>query len=86
VLAGLVQHGLSVPDDLSIVGCDDVLKAQVYPPLTTVSSPAAEAGAAAVELLLERLENPDGPDRRVLLSTSLIVRATTMQPVAARRR
>ncbi|GAA1596832.1 MULTISPECIES: LacI family DNA-binding transcriptional regulator [Kribbella] len=86
VLAGLVQHGLSVPDDLSIVGCDDVLKAQVYPPLTTVSSPAAEAGAAAVELLLERLENPDGPDRRVLLSTSLIVRATTMQPVAARGR
>ncbi|GAA3116016.1 LacI family transcriptional regulator [Kribbella aluminosa] len=77
VLAGLVQHGLSVPDDLSIVGCDDVLKAQVYPPLTTVSSHAADAGAAAVDLLLQRLEDPDAPDRRVLLSTSLIIRATT---------
>ncbi|MFD7155258.1 LacI family DNA-binding transcriptional regulator [Kribbella sp. NPDC059898] len=86
VLAGLVQHGLSVPDDLSIVGCDDVLKAQVYPPLTTVSSHAADAGAAAVDLLLQRLDNPGAPDRRVLLSTSLIIRATTAQPVAVRGR
>ncbi|HET6743045.1 MAG TPA: substrate-binding domain-containing protein, partial [Kribbella sp.] len=77
VMAGLAQQGVSVPGDISLVGCDDVLQAQVYPPLTTVSSHAADAGAAAVDLLVQRLENPDSPDRRVLLDTSLIIRATT---------
>jgi LacI family transcriptional regulator len=77
VMAGLVQHGVSVPDDFSLVGCDDVLKAQVYPPLTTVSSHAADAGEAAVELLVQHLEDPSAPERRVLLGTSLIIRATT---------
>ncbi|NUR94909.1 MAG: LacI family DNA-binding transcriptional regulator [Kribbellaceae bacterium] len=77
IMAGLAQRGVSVPDDISLVGCDDVLNAQVYPPLTTVSAHAADAGAAAVDLLLQRLENPEDPDRRVLLGTSLIVRATT---------
>lgn len=77
VMAGLAQQGVSVPGDISLVGCDDVLQAQVYPPLTTVSAHAADAGAAAVDLLVQRLENPDSPDRRILLDTSLIVRATT---------
>jgi LacI family transcriptional regulator len=80
IMAGLARHGVSVPDNMSLVGCDDVLKAQVYPPLTTVSSPAADAGAAAVDLLVQHLENPGSPDRRVLLGTSLIIRATTAPP------
>lgn len=80
IMAGLAQHGVSVPGDLSLVGCDDVLKARVYPPLTTVSSHAAEAGAAAVDLLVQHLELPGSPDRRVLLGTSLITRATTAAP------
>ncbi|NIK59563.1 LacI family DNA-binding transcriptional regulator [Kribbella shirazensis] len=80
IMAGLAQHGISVPGDISLVGCDDVLKAQVYPPLTTVSSHAADAGAAAVDLLVQHLADPASPERRVLLGTSLIIRATTVTP------
>jgi LacI family transcriptional regulator len=77
IMAGLAQQGISVPGDISLVGCDDVLRAQVYPPLTTVSAHAADAGTAAVDLLVQRIGDPAAPQRRVLLGTSLIVRATT---------
>lgn len=80
IMAGLAQQGVSVPGDISLVGCDDVLQAQVYPPLTTVSAHASDAGAAAVDLLVQRLENPKTPDRRLLLDTTLLIRATTTPP------
>lgn len=79
VLAGLAEQQVSVPGEFSVVGCDDVMAAQTYPPLTTVSARAAEAGAAAVDLLTQRLEQGEhaASDVRVLLDTSLVVRATT---------
>lgn len=79
VMAGLAERHVSVPEDFSVVGCDDVMAAQTFPPLTTVSAMAADAGRIAVGLLAERL-NEDReavPDVRVLLDTSLVVRATT---------
>ena len=80
VLAGLSEQGVGVPA-LSVVGCDDVLAARTYPPLTTVSARSAEAGAAAVDLLAGML-TPGTPlaDTRLLLDTSLVVRVTTGPP------
>ncbi|MFI6348445.1 LacI family DNA-binding transcriptional regulator [Streptomyces sp. NPDC050560] len=79
VLAGLAEHQVAVPDEFSVVGCDDVMASQTYPPLTTVSARASEAGATAVDLLTQRLEQGAraASDVRVLLDTSLVVRATT---------
>ena len=78
VLTGLAEYGVVVPRDFSVVGCDDVLAAQTHPSLTTVSSRAAEAGAAAVELLADRLRDGSaGTDDRLLLDTSLVIRAST---------
>jgi len=79
VLTGLAEHRVNVPGEFSVVGCDDVMAAQTYPPLTTVSARAAEAGTAAVELLAQRLDSsrPVRSDVRVLLGTTLVVRATT---------
>ncbi|MEU9888083.1 LacI family DNA-binding transcriptional regulator [Sphaerisporangium sp. NPDC051011] len=81
VMAGLTERQVSVPQDFSVVGCDDVMAAQTYPPLTTVSARAAEAGATAVDLLAQRLiaGTSAAADVRVLLDTSLVVRATTAQ-------
>ncbi|MET7280666.1 LacI family DNA-binding transcriptional regulator [Kribbella sp. NPDC005582] len=86
ILTGLTERGLVVPRDFSVIGCDDVLAAQTYPPLTTVSSRSAEAGAAAIDLLAGRLGN-DGTSSndRLLLDTSLVVRATT-GPAPRKRR
>jgi LacI family transcriptional regulator len=76
VIAGLNRRGVRVPDDISVVGCDDVPMAElVAPPLTTISMPTDEAGAAAVRLL-------EGAPATVELSGSLIVRGST-GPVSA---
>ena len=78
VLTGLAERGIAVPSGFSVIGCDDVLAAQTHPRLTTVSARAAEAGQAAVELLTARLASTvPMSDVRLMLETSLVVRAST---------
>jgi len=76
-LAGLAARGVEVPTDFSIVGCDDVLGAVTYPPLSSVSNACAEAGRVAVSLLMEMLKTRVVSDVRCVLGTSLVIRKTT---------
>jgi DNA-binding LacI/PurR family transcriptional regulator len=72
VIAGLAQRGIAVPDDVSVVGFDDVpMAAMVAPALTTISLPTEQAGATAVELLRA------GDTTTIELLGSLVVRAST---------
>jgi DNA-binding LacI/PurR family transcriptional regulator len=65
--------GRRVPDELSVVGFDDLPMARwAWPPLTTVRQPLSEMGSTAARLVLGR-----GGDRRVELATSLVVRDST---------
>jgi DNA-binding LacI/PurR family transcriptional regulator len=85
VYAAVQQRGLRVPDDLSVVGFDDVPVSQwVTPPLTTVRQPIAELAALAVRTLLAHQDGTDVPEGRVELSTKLVVRGSTA-PLARRR-
>ncbi len=69
------ELGFRIPDDLSIIGFDDVPQAaHVHPPLTTVRQPLEEMGRSAVSLLMKYIANPNAEIERVELSTSLIVR------------
>lgn len=77
VMAGLAENHLSVPKDMSVVGCDDVLGAATYPALTTVSNCSEEAGRTAFDLLLQMLSASTYPDVRYVLDTHLVIRATT---------
>ncbi|MEN3298169.1 LacI family DNA-binding transcriptional regulator [Pseudonocardia sp.] len=78
VLNRLVDRGLRVPDDLSVVGVDDTSLAEmVTPRLTTVRLPAAESGRAAVRMLLDVITGRPGPDGPLLLQAELIVRSST---------
>jgi LacI family transcriptional regulator len=77
VMAGLSELGLSVPGDLSVVGCDDVLGAATYPALTTVSNRSVEAGEQALSLLLDHFRSGALGDVRFMMDTHLVVRATT---------
>ena len=77
------ERGLAVPDDLSVVGFDDIPEASlVTPALTTVVQPLREMGRAAVRLLMGVLREPDRPPTTVVLSTSLVVRDSTAPPPA----
>lgn len=79
-LAALREAGLSVPDDVSLVGYDDVpFAADLTPALTTVRVPYEDLGRSAVRLALEREERVRADDH-VVLSTHLVVR----QSVTAR--
>lgn len=76
------QLGISVPQDLSVVGCDDIFGTSFSsPPLTTVTSPGETAARAAVDMLIGRFSTRDRTDRIDHISAHLTVRASTA-PVA----
>jgi LacI family repressor for deo operon, udp, cdd, tsx, nupC, and nupG len=81
VIGELNRQGVSVPDDVSVVGFDDLfLSAAFQPPLTTVSQPRADIGRQAMTILLSRLSGAAVPDEPVVVATQLKVRGTTAPP------
>jgi len=69
------KNRLRIPQDVAIVGCDDItLAAFTNPSLTTVAHPKREMGAVAVRMLVRRIEDPSGPRERRVLPTELVVR------------
>ena len=69
------EIGLRVPDDISIIGFDDVPQASfVYPRLTTVRQPLEHMGQVAVKILLDQIKDPGRPPQRVALATQLVIR------------
>lgn len=79
VLIGLSHRGLSVPGDYSVVGCDDVLGATSYPPLTTISAGSTAAGKASIDVFLQLVAAGDLGllPERTEIPTHLIVRETS---------
>lgn len=76
IIKGLKEVGLRIPDDVSVIGFDDLdIAPYVQPALTTVRQPARQIGEEALRLLLDRI-NSDRSDgfRHVLLAPELIVR------------
>lgn len=82
--AGARELGLRVPHDVSIVGIDDIVLAQVVdPPLTTVRQPLAEMACAAVENIIARIEGRySGEPRHQAMSPELVRRGSTAAPRA----
>jgi LacI family transcriptional regulator len=75
------ERGLRVPDDLSILGFDDVKYAGIAaPPLTTVRQPLADMGRTAVNLLIRLLERQSFETMHIELPTRLVVRESTAPP------
>lgn len=80
-LAALRARGLRCPDDVSVIGFDDIRFARYLdPPLTTVSQPTAQIGHEVVRLLLEVLSGRALGPRHVTLPHRLIVRSSTSSP------
>lgn len=75
VMSGLAKKGVNVPEEVRIVGIDDVKYARLLPvPLTTQHQNCADIGAMAMAAMLQRLNNPDLPTRDILLQTHTVVR------------
>lgn len=81
VLSALRDRRLSVPDDVSLVACDDSDLARLHdPPVDVVDRDADELGRAAAELVLARLADCEAPPRRVTMPTRFEARASSSAP------
>jgi LacI family transcriptional regulator len=79
ILQVLLLHGVRVPDDIAIVGYDDIEFArQVVVPLTSVRQPAYEMGRTAAELLTDQLSGTPPQRRHVIFEPELVVRESTV--------
>ncbi len=77
-LRRIKQMGLRVPEDISLVGFDDIpFAAYCDPPLTTISQPAETFGQKAVEMLIALIEKKPIAERHVVLPFGLTVRGST---------
>jgi LacI family transcriptional regulator len=74
----LAERGLRCPDDISVMGFNDMPFADRFnPPLSTIHIPHYEIGKAAGELMLDRLQDGDSPPREIRLEPHLVVREST---------
>ena len=79
VMTALKELNISVPDDISIIGNDDIYYAKIYPvPLTTIRAPQVEIGRRAAEILIRNIESSTLlPNEKVVLETEFIVRESS---------
>ena len=77
-MIGIERSGYRIPDDVSVMGMDDLPQAAFHnPPLTTMHIPMREIGAASLDLLLDDLGGMDFPPRRVELACHVVERQST---------
>lgn len=80
VIHGLIDRGLRVPDDVSVMGFDDLPDARHFlPPLTTVRQDFAALGALALRLIVEAIDGEE-TESHALIAPGLVVRASTATP------
>jgi DNA-binding LacI/PurR family transcriptional regulator len=79
VMTALKEINIKVPEEVSIIGNDDIYYAKMYPvPLTTIRAPQREIGRKAAEILIRNIEsNSAFPPERVVLETEFIIRESS---------
>ena len=80
VLQALGERGLRAPDDLSVVGFDDVLATWATPPLTTVRQPLAAMAATGFRMLRMGADGSPAQPEHIELATTLVIRNSTAPP------
>ncbi len=81
VMDAVRNRGLRIPDDISVIGFDDIPQAAlVRPALTTINQPLEKMGQVATQILLDLLHDPEKKVDRIELPTHLIVRDSCASP------
>jgi LacI family transcriptional regulator len=76
-MRAIKEAGLHIPEDIAVVGFDDIPAAALSnPPLTTVRQPIQRTGGLAAETLIDLIEHPDSQPHRVVLPTELVIRSS----------
>jgi len=83
IMTGASNLGLSIPDDLSIVGFDDIpVAGYVTPRLTTVRTPVERMASAAIAMIIERLDSPERSAQQTVVPVALVLGDTVARPRA----
>ena len=78
LMRSLLGIGQRIPEQIKIVGVDDLPFAELLPvPLTTMRQPGREIGMVAMSVMLDRLAQPNFPTRDVLLASHLVIRESS---------
>ncbi|HOD38649.1 MAG: LacI family DNA-binding transcriptional regulator [Candidatus Marinimicrobia bacterium] len=79
VMTALKELNIRIPEDISIIGNDDIMYAKIYPvPLTTIRAPQREIGYKAAEILIRNIESPTAlPNEKMVLGTDLVIRESS---------
>jgi LacI family transcriptional regulator len=86
LLQALAAAGIRVPDEIALIGYDDIPFARAaVVPLSSVHQPAAQIGASAMRILLDEAATPGLPSRHVVFQPNLVVRDSTAENVADRQ-
>ncbi|MFN8457317.1 MAG: LacI family DNA-binding transcriptional regulator, partial [Anaerolineae bacterium] len=76
-MCALNEHGLHIPDDVAVVGFDDIPSAAYFiPPLTTIYQPTYELGRMGIRLLIDRINGRPVPANLIRLPTRLVIRSS----------
>lgn len=78
-MAALHERGLRIPEDVAVVGFDDLpIAAYAWPPLTTIRNPAIPQGELAGRMLVDLLQRKEVAEPRIEVPTELVLRASTL--------
>lgn len=78
IIRALKSVGFSVPADISVVGCDNTILAELTDPqLTTINQPIREMGYCATEILIKKLKGERSKSEKIIFNTELVVRKST---------
>jgi len=78
VYHALYQAGLQIPQDVAVMGYDDIeLARYLSPPLSTIHQPKDELGELAIDTLIHRLSDPDASQQTLVLTPELVARGST---------
>jgi LacI family transcriptional regulator len=80
-IRALMNHGLRVPEDVSVVGFDDIQSAAFHnPSLTTIRQPLNQMGVVAARILLQRIRGDETSEDTVPILPELVIRESTSPP------
>jgi LacI family transcriptional regulator len=76
-IRAIQEAGSSVPEDIAVIGFDDIPAAATSkPPLTSIRQPIQQTGKIVAEMLIDMIEHPNPQPHRVILPTELIIRSS----------
>ncbi len=79
-IAALIDSGQKVPEDISVMGFDNIGFSRIFTPsLSTIAQPRVEMGQRAMDMLIDRVENPDIAQKDVLMEHRLVLRQSTRE-------